>query len=229
MDSWQSGIETSEARHLRRRRASWGEHNWGWVLALGVGAVVLGLLLLSNAFGGLSVLVWLTGLFLLLMGGTEILAATRSGARGARATGGLIAIAGGIILLAWPGETVKVLAVLAGVTFIGWGLVTVLAALRSRREGRSPVSGLAIGSGLIVLGIVVLAWPAATVTIVGILVGLVAIAWGAVTVLGALDLRRAGHQLEEERRGEREESQRRDREERERETELEAGEDAKAA
>ena len=163
------------------------------------------------------------------MGGTEILAATRSGARGARATGGLIAIAGGIILLAWPGETVKVLAVLAGATFIGWGLVTVLAALRSRREGRSPVSGLAIGSGLIVLGIVVLAWPAATVTIVGILVGLVAIAWGAVTVLGALDLRSAGHQLEEERRGEREESQRRDREERERETESEAGEDAKAA
>jgi uncharacterized membrane protein HdeD (DUF308 family) len=202
MDSMQTGAETTQARQLHKR-ASWGAHNWGWMLAIGVAAVVLGIVVLSHAFGSLSALVWLTGLFLLFMGGTELLTAARYEARGSRMAGGLIAIAGGIILLAWPGETLKVLAVLAGITFLCWGLVSILTAFRGRREGQSPVSGVVAGVGLIVLAILVMAWPSATVTIVGILVGLVAIGWGAVTALGALALRKAGRQWEEERERER--------------------------
>ena len=116
---------------------------------------------------------------------------------------GLIAVAGGIVLLAWPGETLKVLAFLTGITFLGWGLVSLLAAFRNRRAGRSELSDLVAGVGLVLLAILVMAWPAATVTIVGILVGLVAIAWGVVTAVGALGLRKAGRQFEEERELER--------------------------
>jgi len=54
--------------HLLDRRAGWAAHNWGWLLAFGLIAVVLGIVVLSHAFGSLGALVWLTGLFLLFMG-----------------------------------------------------------------------------------------------------------------------------------------------------------------
>jgi uncharacterized membrane protein HdeD (DUF308 family) len=206
MDGVHEVTETPDEVLLQRRRAGWGAHNWGWLLGVGVAAVVLGIVVLSHAFGSLSVLVWLTGLFLIVMGATELLAVARSEVRGSRVAGGLIAVAGGIIMLAWPSETLKVLVVLAGITLLAWGALSVLTALRSRREGQSPVSGIALGVGLIALAIVVLAWPAATITIVGILVGLGAIAWGAMTAWGALELREAGRRLEEQHRRAREAS-----------------------
>ena len=197
MDSWHMGSQSPDARQIDRR-ASWGEHNWGWMLALGVAVIVLGVVVVTHAFGSLSALVWLTGLFLIFMGATELLWAVRSEERGSRVAAGLIAVAGGIVLLAWPGETLKVLAFLTGITFLGWGLVSLLAAFRNRRAGRSELSDLVAGVGLVLLAILVMAWPAATVSIVGILVGLVAIAWGVVTAVGALGLRKAGRQFEEE-------------------------------
>jgi uncharacterized membrane protein HdeD (DUF308 family) len=216
MDSVHEQTENPDESLLRRQRASWGAHNWGWLLGIGVAAIVLGIVVLSHAFGSLSVLVWLTGLFLIVMGATELLAAARSEVRGSRVAGGLIAVVGAIILLAWPGETLKVLVVLAGITLLAWGAVSVLTALRSRREGQSPVSGVALGIGLIALAILVMAWPAATITIVGVLVGLGAIAWGAMTAWGALELREAGRRLEEQHRRAREESAERERDRAER-------------
>ncbi len=198
MNGWQRDAETPEARQLHRR-ASWGEHNWGWMLALGVGMIALGIVVFTHAFGSLSALVWLTGLFLLIMGGSELLWAARSDAWRSRLAAGSISVAGGVVLLAWPGETLKVLAFLTGITFLGWGLVSLLTALRRRRKGQSSVEDMVAGGGLVVLAILAMAWPAATVTIVGILVGLVAVASGVMTAVGALGLRRAGRRFEMER------------------------------
>ncbi len=185
--------ETAMSRreaHLLDRRAGWAAHNWGWLLAFGVIAVVFGIVVLSHAFGSLGALVWLTGLFLLFMGVAQLVTMGRGGARGAHLAGAVVAIVGGIVLLAWPGETLMVVAVVAGNTVLAWGVIRAVAALSGPRETRGHDA--AVGIALIVLGLLMVVWPGATVTLIGVLVGLVAIAWGVVMVFGAFNLRKAG-------------------------------------
>ncbi len=183
--------------HALDRRASWALHNWPWVLGLGVVGIVFGLIVLSNAFNSVKALAWLTGLFLLFMGVVQLLTLRRGESRGTQAIGGLIAIIGGIILLAWPGETLKVVAWIAGLTFLFWGVVRTLTALGEHGESRGRE--LAVGIALIVLGILVMVWPGSTITLIGILIGLIAIAWGVTMVIAALNMRKTGRQWEEVR------------------------------
>jgi hypothetical protein len=183
--------------HALDRRASWALHNWPFVLGLGIVGVIFGVVVLSNAFGSVATLTWLTGLFLLFMGIVQLITLRRGEERRAQAIGALIAIIGGIILLAWPGETLKVVAFVAGLTFVLWGVVRTLSAFRELGDSRARE--LAVGIALIVLGILVMAWPGATITLVGILIGLMAVVWGVVMIVGALNLRKTGRQWEEVR------------------------------
>jgi uncharacterized membrane protein HdeD (DUF308 family) len=199
MDELHTGAGTRPV-HTFDSHASWAAHNWGWVLALAMVAVGFGIALISSAFASLSVLAWFAGLFMLFMGVTELLVPVRSGTRGARLAGAAIAIAGGVILLVWPGETLTVLAFVAGIAFTAWGVISVVMALRSRREGESSLWGIVVGVALAALGILMMAWPTGTLTVVGVLLGVVAIAWGVVTALHALELRRTGLHWQETRR-----------------------------
>ena len=184
------------------RRPSWAAHNWGWVLGFGIAAIVFGIALVGSAFAGLSLLAWLAGLFLVFMGVAELIMPLRAGGRSSQLIGAAIAIVGGLILLAWPGETLTVLAFVVGIAFTAWGLASIVTALRHRREnGRWDI---VVGVGAAALGILMMAWPTQTVALVGVLVGLVAVVWGVVTALHALDLRRTGRDWEEARRLERE-------------------------
>ncbi|HJW76531.1 MAG TPA: HdeD family acid-resistance protein [Thermoleophilia bacterium] len=186
---------SSHRAHALDRRASWALHNWPWVLGLGVVGIIFGIIVLSNAFGSVSALAWLTGLFLLFMGIVQLLTLRRGESRGIQAIGALIAIVGGIILLIWPGESLKLVAFIAGVTFLLWGVVRTVTAWREHRDDRARE--LAVGIALIVLGVLVMAWPGATIALVGILIGLIAIAWGATMIVGALRMRKTGQQWEE--------------------------------
>jgi len=188
-------VVDSRQAHQAARRAGWAAHNWPWVLGLGIVAIIFGIVVLSHAFGSLSALLWLTGLFLLFMGVAQLMTLGRGGARGAHLIGAAITILGGIVLLAWPGETLKVVAVVAGLTFLLWGAVRVATALREERADRTR--DVLTGAALVVLGIIMIVWPSATITLVGIFVGLVAIAWGVLTVIGAFNLRKEGRQWEE--------------------------------
>jgi uncharacterized membrane protein HdeD (DUF308 family) len=183
--------------HRIDREAGWAAHNWGWLLAFGAIAIVFGVVVLSHAFGSLSSLVWLTGLFLVFMGVAQVVTLGRGGPRGAHLGAAVIALVGGIVLLAWPGETLKVVAFVAGITVLLWGVVRTLAAFRGPLETRSHDA--AVGIALIVLGLLMMVWPGATVTLIGVFVGLIGIIWGIVMVLGALRLRKAGRRWEEMR------------------------------
>jgi len=181
--------------HQLDHQAGWAAHNWGWLLGLGVIAIVFGIVVLSHAFGSLSALIWLTGLFLLFMGIAQLITMGRGGATGAHVAGAVIAIVGGIVLLAWPGETLKVVAWVAGVTFLVWGIVRAATAFGGPHDTRTH--DVAVGVALIILGVIIMAWPGATITLIGILVGLVAIVWGVVTVIGAFNLRASGRRWRE--------------------------------
>jgi uncharacterized membrane protein HdeD (DUF308 family) len=204
MEGLRTGARTTPPRTFDRH-ASWAEHNWAWVLAIGIVAVALGVALIGSAFASLSALVWLAGLFLLFMGVAELLVHLRSERRGAHLIGAAIAVGGGLVLLVWPGQTLTVLAFVAGIAFAAWG-VTSLAGVFRRRSvgGESTLWDVVAGAGLTALGVLMMAWPSGTVTVVGVLAGIVAVAWGVATALGAVELRRTGQRWEETRRLERE-------------------------
>ena len=185
--------------HAAAHRASWASTNWPWVLGLGVVAIIFGVVMLSHAFGTISGLLWLTGLFLLFMGVVQLVTMGRGGSRGTHLAGAAICILGGIVLLVWPDQTLTVVAVVAGITFLLWGILRIAAGLGEHREG-GDVWGLASGIALAILGVIMMAWPSATITLVGILIGLVAIAWGVLTVVAALQLRKVGRQWQEAHR-----------------------------
>ena len=174
----------------------------GGCLVFGIAAIVFGVALVGSAFASLSVLAWLAGLFLLFVGVAELVMPLRAGGRSSQLIGAAIAIVGGLILLAWPGETLTVLAFVVGIAFTAWGLTSIVTALRHRRESRGW--DIAVGVGSAALGILMMAWPTESVAVVGVFVGLVAVVWGVVTALHALDLRRTGRDFEEARRLQRE-------------------------
>jgi uncharacterized membrane protein HdeD (DUF308 family) len=176
------------------RQASWGAHNWAWMLGLGIVALVLGIVIASHAFGSVSALTWLSGLFLLFLGIAQLMTVGRGGDRRTHLAGGLIAIVGGIVLLVWPGETVHVVAVVAGITVLAWGVLRGVSAWRDEHATRRH--DLAVSVALIVLGVVMIVWPGGTITIIGLLVGVAAIAWGATMIVSAFHLRAIGRRWE---------------------------------
>ena len=181
-------VTAAEARELDRR-AGWAAANWGWLAAFGGVGIIFGIVVLSRAFGSLTALVWLTGLFLVFAGLVQLVTRGRD-ARSAHFGAAAIAVIGGLVLLIWPGETLKVVAVIGGITVLLWGVVRGVGAFRGPREARGH--DLIVGIALGVLGILMIAWPGATVTLIGVLVGLAALAWGTVTIVVALRLRKEG-------------------------------------
>jgi uncharacterized membrane protein HdeD (DUF308 family) len=185
----QATVSRREARKLDHE-AAWAAHNWGWLLGLGIIALVLGIVIASHAFNSLHALIWLSGLFLLFWGVAQLMTIGRGGDRRAHLIAALVTIVGGIVLLVWPGETARIAAVVAGITVLVWGLVRGIAAWRDSHSLRGH--DIAIGIALAVLGIVMIVWPEGTITLVGILIGVAAIVWGLVTVASAFHLRALG-------------------------------------
>jgi uncharacterized membrane protein HdeD (DUF308 family) len=179
-------VTAGEMRSIDRR-ASWAAHNWSWLLAVGIIAVIFGIVVLANAFGSLAALIWLTGLFLVFIGIVQIVTPAHGGSRGVRIAGGVVALIGGIVCLAWPGATLTVLAVIAGLTFLLWGVVRTYAAFS--HPGPDRGWDIAVGIGLLFLGILMMAWPGATIAVIGLILGLIALIWGLVTIGNALHLR----------------------------------------
>jgi uncharacterized membrane protein HdeD (DUF308 family) len=75
---------------------------------------------------------------------------------------GILAIVGGVLLIANPGAGLRLVKVTLGLFLVGWGVLRLVHAFTGRRGDRSWL----LLSGICVLGagIVVLAWPSVTLT-----------------------------------------------------------------
>ena len=160
---------------------------WGLVLAVGIVAVVFGILVLANIWGSVHLVAVFAGLFLLFAGILQFFAG--GGARTGRIVAGVIAIIAGIALIAWPEASVKTVAVIVGLSFLIWGIAVAVAAIASRGEGYGVVVGF--GVILAIVGLIFIIWPGPTVTLLMILVGLSALIFGISAIVQALALRRA--------------------------------------
>jgi uncharacterized membrane protein HdeD (DUF308 family) len=160
---------------------------WGLVLAVGIVAVVFGILVLANIWGSVHLVAILAGLFLLFAGILQFFIG--GGSKTGRIVAGVIAIVAGVALIAWPEASVKTVAVIVGLAFLVSGIALAVAAISARTEGYGAVVG--IGVILAIVGLVFIIWPGPTVTLLMVLVGLAALLFGIAAIVQALSLRRA--------------------------------------
>jgi drug/metabolite transporter (DMT)-like permease len=159
---------------------------WGLVLAVGIVAVVFGILVLANIWGSVHLVAIFAGLFLLFAGVLQFFIG--GGGKTGRVVAGVIAIVAGVALIFWPGASIKTVAVLVGIAFLISGVAVAAAAISTRGEGYGAVVG--VGAVLAIIGLVFIIWPGPTVTLLMVLVGLAALLFGIGAIVQALALRR---------------------------------------
>ena len=102
---------------------------------------------------------------------------------------GVMALLFGIATLIWPDITLWALAVAAGAALLVSGALHVLWAL-GRRHRADWAAQLAVGALGIVLGLIVLAWPDATLVVLAVLLGIRAVVTGLIAIATGWQLHR---------------------------------------
>mgnify|MGYP001823104680 FL=1 len=164
---------------------------WTVALFIGLFTVGIGIIVLAWPSETLTVLSILFGIQLLLFGLFRLISAFSSQTLAPGLVGfiGVISMIGGIVVLRHPFETVEVLAAILGVVWIVGGAIDLIAAFADRTIENRFVHGL-LAVLSIVAGIIVVSWPAPTVTVIAWVAGLYLIVFGLVFCFGALKLRR---------------------------------------
>ena len=170
------------------------DHVDTWPVAMFIGLVTLalGVVVLVWPSETLKVLSILLGIQILLFGVFRLISAfsSRTAAPGLVGFVGVVSMVIGVAVLRHPFEAVAVLAVLLGIAWIVGGAIELMSAVADARlEHRGLVAAAA---GLSILaGIVVVSWPAPTVTVIAWVAGLYLAAFGVVFCTMALRLRSA--------------------------------------
>jgi uncharacterized membrane protein HdeD (DUF308 family) len=157
----------------------------------GGAAVIVGVILLVNPYAAVRTLALLLGLSLVIGGCLEIALGWESGRRASAVLLGAVLVVGGLLAAFWPEATVWTLAVLTGLSLLVHGLTRIALAFTARAE----VHGwgwLALGGAVnVVIGVMVLAWPEATVLVLSLILGFQIIAFGVLVLLAAVTGRRS--------------------------------------
>jgi uncharacterized membrane protein HdeD (DUF308 family) len=151
----------------------------------GIAAVGVGIFLLLNPFAAVRTLAWLLGLSLVIGGCLEIAAGWESGRRASAVLLGAVLIVGGLLAAFWPEVTVWTLAVLTGVSLLVHGIARIVIAFAARAE--VPGWGwLALAGAVnIVVGIIALVWPEATVVVLAVILGVQVLLFGVLVLVAA--------------------------------------------
>ena len=175
------GFEWPAERAGLERQSS----KWWLFLALGAATAVLGLILMLDLFAAARTLALLVALGLVLTGVGELITAGRYESR-LGIVAGAVLVVGGILAAAWPDITLWVLAVLTGVDFMVSGVARIVGALTLRVEGW----GWLLFGGVLSLavGALALAWPGATILVLGLLLGVRMLFFGIAEIMFALAL-----------------------------------------
>ena len=107
---------------------------------------------------------------------------------------GVINLAVGLVLLFWPSATVTVVVWLVGLDLVITGILALIVGLRVPKDmGRG---GLLVQAGVtIVLGVLIMAWPDATLTVIGVLIGVMLILFGLMLLISGYQLSRANVEI----------------------------------
>ena len=147
--------------------------SWSVAVFVGVLTIALGVIVMVWPSQTLAVLAILLGLQLLIFGLYRLIHSFSSDVRspGLLAFAGILGMVAGVIVLRHPFETVVVLATLLGVVWVIGGAIELMVAIV---DGSQDHRWIMVFSALlsIAAGVIVLAWPAPTLTVIAWISGL---------------------------------------------------------
>ena len=151
----------------------------------GGAAVLLGIFLLFNPFAAVRTLALLVGLALVISGVLEIALGWESGRRASSFVLGAILVIGGLLAAFWPEATLWTLALLTGVSLLLHGIGRIATAFMARSE--IPGWGWLAFAGAfnVIVGIVALVWPEATVFVLSLILGCQVLGFGIILLVAA--------------------------------------------
>jgi uncharacterized membrane protein HdeD (DUF308 family) len=152
---------------------------------LGLAVLVTGIVLLFNPVRAAHALALLIGLGFVLAGLLEMAVGWLAGHPVTAVALGALLVIGGILAVAWPGVTLKVLVVITGLSLIVHGIARIALAVLARREVASWGLLAAAGTVNVLVGVLALAWPEATVFVLSLVVGIQVALFGLVLLAAA--------------------------------------------
>lgn len=164
-------------------------------LIAGVLALIGGVLVLAWPGKTIETVAIVVGIFLAVGGMAQIIDALvthKAGTYwGLLVLRGVLDLAVGLVAVFWPAITVWALVLLLGIELILAGVVSVIAGLRVPAEYGLRPHLLSRGVVSILVGIIVIAWPRATVLVVAVLLGVYLVAFGLVLLWAGYQLGKA--------------------------------------
>jgi len=166
-------------------------HNWATLVIRGIAAIIFGLLALSMPGITILVLVVLFGVYALIDGAANLIAAFRTGIRShwPLLLEGIVGILAGLLTLVWPNITAVVLSYLIGFWAIVTGIFEIVAAIRLWRVFGHEWILLLSGVISLIFGFFVLTVPLAGALAIVIWVAVYALVFGMLMISFGLRLR----------------------------------------
>jgi uncharacterized membrane protein HdeD (DUF308 family) len=167
---------------------------WWVVLIVGIIFFGFGIVMLFDVAAGATAIAIIVGAFLIFDGLVEMISGGRRG--GSRVWAvilGILLVIGGIVVIAWPGVTFLVIAIVWGIAMLVGGIARAVAAatLRGYAWGWLVVLGIVEA----ILGILMLAWPDVTAYVILLLIGIYSIVAGILQIVLSFQLRKAPERL----------------------------------
>jgi uncharacterized membrane protein HdeD (DUF308 family) len=170
---------------------------WWTFMIRGILAGLLGLFALFWPTTTIEILITLVGIFCVVDGLTGLFGAYRTAQRGAGALAPLISLGIGLILLFWPGATVRTLLMVFGIWLLFVGVSQILGARRARLQGGDRGVMTTVGAIAAVVGLVLVLWPGSGVVAISWVIAIPALLVAAMLIFLAFRLKR----VEERSRG----------------------------
>jgi uncharacterized membrane protein HdeD (DUF308 family) len=182
---------------LTRTAAEQVARNWPLLLLDGALLVVAGILIFSIDWTVRELATFIGALFI-LQGVVEALTTgIDARVRRANVVAGLLSIATGIVIIAWPGPGVLAVAIFLGAWLIVSGTVTITSAFAARRLLPDWWLLLILGVLEIPLGVLALAAPGAALAALITVAGIWAVAIGVMRIVIAFELKRLPKDVDE--------------------------------
>ena len=190
------GASSELGQKLSRRAAERIASSWSMLLLNGLLLIVAGVLIFSIDWTVRSLATFIGALFI-FQGLMEVLTSgIGDRVRGANLLTGLLSVAAGVVIVAWPAPGLVAVAVFLGAWLIVMGTLTISSSLAVR--DLMPDWWLALIMGLleVPLGVLALADPGATLAALITVSGIWAVAIGVVRVVFSFELKRLPYKLE---------------------------------
>src|SRR4051794_12286865 len=138
---------------------------------LGLAALVVGVVLIFDPVAAARSLALLVGLAFIIGGLLEVAVGWDGDHRVFSSILGAVLVVGGIVAILWPGVTLGTVAVIIGISLIVHGAGRIGIAVMERHEIPSWGWFVLAGAVNVVVGVLAIAWPQATVFVLALMLG----------------------------------------------------------